>query len=423
MPNRPVDDCFFTDQDRLTHREALELIGARVAPVGTIEQVALLEALGRIAATTVAARRPVPGHANAAVDGYAFSSRDYDPAAGNRLPVTGRAAAGAPLAGDLSPGSAVRIFTGAVIPDGLDTVAMQEDVRIEQAGAAAFAWLPAGLETGANRRRAGEDLAAGDPIVSAGQRLRPQEIAGLASAGVADLACWTRLRVALVSSGDEVVPAGQELAPGQVHDANAPMLEALVRTTGARPRPIGILRDDRALVRKALAETAAASDLIISSGGASQGEEDHIAAALAEIGHRHLWQIAVKPGRPMFFGQIGRCLYLGLPGNPVAVFVCFLLYARPLIRRLGGESPTEPVRFRVRAGFELASKKPGRREFWRAMLRIEPDGPVALKYPRDGSGLITSLRASDGLIEVAEDVTAIRPGDLVDFIPYSEFGI
>ena len=423
MPVRPVDDCFFTDKDRLTHKAALELIVARVEPAGQREDVPIGESLGRIAAGRVNAPRPIPGHANAAVDGFAYAGRDYDPAKGARLQIAGRAAAGAPLAAVPPAGSAVRIFTGAVMPEGHDSVAMQEDVGIEEVAGQSFVLLPPGLKPGANRRKAGEDVAAGEAIVEAGKRLRPQEIAALASAGFATVACSRPVRVGLLSSGDEVVPAGQALGLGQVHDANGPMLEALVRSAGAIPSLLGIVPDDAGAVRRLLLQAAGTHGLIISSGGASQGEEDHIARELSRLGHRHLWQIAVKPGRPMLFGQIGRCLFLGLPGNPVAVFVCFLLYARPILARLAGETWREPTRFRVRAGFEVKRKKADRREFWRGRLEAGPDGPVAIKDPRDGSGLISSLRAADGLIDIPEQHGDVVPGQLVDFIPFTEFGI
>jgi molybdopterin molybdotransferase len=423
MAERPADDCFFTDKDRLTHRAALDLITAGVLPLAERERVRLTDALGRVAAERVTAPRPVPGHANAAVDGYAFAFRDYDAALGARLRIAGRSAAGSPFRGTVWPGEAIRIFTGAVMPEGLDSVVMQEDVSLGAEGGAATVRLPKGLRAGANRRKAGEDLAIGDAAVEAGRRLRPQDIAALASIGAATVTCSSRPRVAILSSGDEVVPAGTALRGGEVYDANAPMLEALVRTAGGVPYVLGIVPDDGVAVRRLMERAACEHDLIISSGGASQGEEDHISRTLGQIGRRHLWQIAVKPGRPMLFGQVGRCLFLGLPGNPVAVFVCFLLYARPILARLAGEAWREPVRFRVKAGFEVGRKKADRRELWRGSLEAGPQGPVAIKYPRDGSGLISSLRASDGLIEVAEEVTSVAVGDWVDFIPYSELGI
>jgi molybdopterin molybdotransferase len=270
---------------------------------------------------------------------------------------------------------------------------------------------------------AGEDVAAGETLLSPGHVLRPQDVGAIASVGARGALCRRRLRVGIFSSGDEIVPPGAALAHGQVFDANGPMLQALAATTGAAVEFLGILPDRAEAVREHLADAATRFELVISSGGASQGEEDHFARALAELGSRHLWQIAVKPGRPMFFGQIGDSVMLGLPGNPVAVFVCFLIYARPLIARLAGARWSEPRRFRLPAGFAFPNKKPGRREFWRGTIEPTPTGPVVRKFGRDGSGLITSLRTAEGLIEVPEAVTGIAEGEPVDFIPFSELGL
>jgi len=426
MPNKLVDDCFVSDKPRLMHAEALAILKARVGPVADTEVIALDAAAGRILAAPVVARRPVPAHTNAAVDGYAFAASDYDGAKGSTLPVAGRAAAGHPLGHRAALGTAVRIFTGAVVPDGHDTVVMQEDVTTDGDGGGVLVTIPAGLKAGANVRKAGEDVAAGAILAAAGTALRPQDLAAIASVGLGEVACYQRLRVAIVSTGDEVVRAGRAAAGadrGQVYDANAPMLAPLIAGTGAMPVDLGVLPDNRWAVQRALADAARAFDVIITSGGASRGEEDHVVAALDALGKRHLWQLAIKPGRPMSFGQIGDCVVLGLPGNPVAVFVCFLLYAWPLLRRMGGAAWPEPRRYRLPAMFAFPDRKVGRREFWRGMLRETPRGLAVDKFARDGSGLISGLCAADGLIDIPEDVTEVTPGDLVAFIPFSEFGI
>jgi molybdopterin molybdotransferase len=201
------------------------------------------------------------------------------------------------------------------------------------------------------------------------------------------------------------------------------MLAALVTSAGAVPTDLGVLPDDLAQVKRHLAKAAEEFDVIITTGGASRGEEDHLVAALDAIGKRHLWQLAIKPGRPMAFGQIGDCVFLGLPGNPVAVLVCFLLYAWPLLRRLGGAEWLEPRRYLLPALFAFPDRKVGRREFWRGVLKESPDGLAVDKFARDGSGLISGLREADGLIDISEDVTEIEPSDRVAFIPFSEFGI
>jgi molybdopterin molybdotransferase len=264
---------------------------------------------------------------------------------------------------------------------------------------------------------------AGATLLQTGAVLRPQELAALASIGKAEIACFARLKVAIVSTGDEVVRAGASFAEGQVYDANAPMLAALIASAGALPTDLGVLPDKRQEVERRLAEAARNFDAVVLSGGASRGEEDHVVAALDALGKRHLWQLAIKPGRPMSFGQIGDCVVLGLPGNPVAVFVCFLLYVWPLLRHLGGAEWPEPRRYRLPALFAFPGRKTGRREFWRGMLKETPHGLAVDKFARDGSGLISGLRAADGLIDIPEEVAEVRPGDMVAFIPFAEFGI
>jgi molybdopterin molybdotransferase len=337
--------------------------------------------------------------------------------------VTGQAAAGHPFAGAVAPESAVRIFTGAVMPAGCDTVAMQEDVRLERSGDELWTFIPGGLKHGANQRLAGEDAPAGGVLLVAGTRLRPQDVASVASTGRERLACYEKLKVAILSTGDELLRPGQTFSPGRVYDANAAMLEALIGAVGAEAVDLGVLPDQAEKVKASLADAARAYDCIIISGGASQGAEDHVVKSLDMLGKRHLWQIAIKPGRPMSFGQIGECVVLGLPGNPVAVFVCFLIYVRPVLTRLGGGTWPEPHRFPLSAAFSQ-KKKVGRREFWRAKLvSVGRKELQVAKFPRDGSGLISSLREADGLIEVVEDVGEVREGELVNFIPFSEFGL
>ena len=423
MTTKLSDDCFVHDKRRLSHGEALAILKERLAPVAGRQAVPLAEAAGRFLAEPAVAPRPVPAHTNAAVDGYSFAARDYDAAAGSVLPVEGRAAAGHRLQPAPAPGTAARIFTGAILPFGHDSVVMQEDVETRPDGHRTLVAIPAGLKPGANVRRAGEDVEAGATLAQPGTVLRAQDLAALASIGMGEAVCFARLKVAIVSSGDEVVRPGAPFVEGLVYDANAPMLQALVASAGAVPTDLGVLPDDPALMQRRLADAARRYDAIIVTGGASRGEEDHTVAALDALGKRHLWQLAIKPGRPMSFGQIGDCVLLGLPGNPVAVLVCFLLYAWPMLRRMGGAAWAEPHRYRLPALFACRGRKPGRREFWRGILTETPHGLGVDKFARDGSGLISGLRAADGLIEIPEDAGDVQPGDRVAFIPFSEFGI
>jgi len=422
MTAKLIDDCFVLDKDRLPHDEAIAILKSRVRPVVGVEQVKLAEAAGRFVAQAITSPRPIPAHDNAAVDGYAFAHSAYDQE-GARLKVIGQAAAGHPFKETPPPDSAARIFTGAVMPQGFDTVAMQEDVRLERKGDDIWALIPPGLKQGANRRLAGEDAQAGAVLLEDGARLRPQDVASAAATGLGLLSCYAKLKVAILSTGDEILRPGEAFSPGKVYDANAPMLQGLVQAAGVEAVELGVLPDKAELVRASLAAASRQYDVMIISGGASQGAEDHVVKSLDALGKRHLWQIAIKPGRPMSFGQIGDCVVLGLPGNPVAVFVCFLIYVRPVLTRLAGGVWPEPQRFPVQAAFSQ-KKKVGRREFWRARLTTGADGRLQVaKFPRDGSGLISSLREADGLIEVPEQVAEINQGDLVDFLPFSEFGL
>lgn len=423
MTKKLLDDCFLHDTDRMRHDVAIDLLRERITTVTTSEPVALGDAAGRILAEPAIAAVPVPLHTNAAVDGYAFQqTKDTRP--DQSLRVVGRAAAGHPFAGVIGAGESARIFTGAVLPDGTDTVVMQEDVSTSQEATVEIVHIPTGLKVGANVRRSGEDVGEGDELFGAGSRLRPQDLAALASIGLGKVSCFKPLRVAIVSTGDEVIPAGSRaLALGEVYDANAPMLNALAEKTGATVDDLGIWPDDADIVQANLKNAAEKYDVILTSGGASRGEEDHMVTALDAIGTRHMWQLAVKPGRPMSFGQIGDTIMVGLPGNPVAVFVCFLMYVAPMLGRLGGAAWSEPRRFMLPAAFEMKKRKTGRREFLRGFL-TDTDGQMAVaKYPRDGSGLISGLRAADGLIDIAEDTPSITPEDRIAFIPFSEFGI
>lgn len=419
MPHDLKDDCFLHDKDRLKHAEALAILKENIRPLAAGERVPLHEAAGRILHEAIIAPRPIPLTDNAAVDGYAFAHADYLAADGN-MPVSGRIAAG-----DLNPpalpsGHACRIFTGATMPAGADSVVMQEDTRSEDDKQVL---IPAGLKAGANCRKAGEDVAAGQALLAAGTFLRPQDIAAVASIGQAEIDVARRLRVGVFSTGDELVQPGENIAAGQVFDANRPLLMSLMASLPVSLHDLGILPDDREVVFSSLEAAARTHDVLITTGGASRGEEDHVIKAIEALGTRHMWQLAIKPGRPMSFGTMGQTTFMGLPGNPVAAMVCFLLYVRPLLLRLCGADWQEPTRYMLPAGFAIRSKKTDRREFLRGILRIDGGQLIADKYARDGSGLISSLRESDGLIELPEDVSTLSKGDPVAFLPYTAFGL
>lgn len=420
---RLIDDCFLHDRDRLRHHDALRLLKERISAVADVESLPLESVYERVLAEDITAPRNVPLADNSAVDGYAFRHADFDEA-GGFFRLDQRVAAGHAVNDSLAPWGAARIFTGAVMPPGADTVAMQEDCETHQQDGQNFVIVPQGLKKGANCRLAGEDVAEGTTILSAGQRLRPQDVAAIASTGRAQVPVFRKLKVALVSTGDELRRPGSLITLGDVYDSNHYLLRGLCVTLPLEVTDLGILRDDATEVEATLKEAAGRHDIILTTGGASRGEEDHVLGALDRLGSRHMWQLAIKPGRPMMFGSIGDCVFLGLPGNPVAAMVCFLLYARPVMSVLGGGAFLEPRGFRVPAGFEVPKKKADRREFYRATLRDDADGtPVAHKFMRDGSGLITGLREADGLIEIPEEATSVARGDLVTFLPFSSFGL
>lgn len=415
------DDCFAFGGPLMTAAEATQRIADRVPTITDSLTMPLQRAVGNVLAADAHAISASPPTDNAAVDGYAFCFADSIAGAETVLPVTGRSAAGHPLQGPLGPGNAVRIFTGAVVPDGADTVVMQEDVTVDSTGNVT---IPSGLKPGANRRRAGEDIAAGATLLRAGRRLGPAEIALLAAGGLTDVAVHRRPRVIIFSTGDEILRSGGAPQPGQVHDANGPMLLALLQRIGIAAEDGGILPDDPAIVARALSDAAARCDLVLTSGGASTGDEDHVRTVVADLGAVHLWRLAVKPGRPLAFGHVAGRAFVGLPGNPVAVMACFLMFVRPLLDRLEGAVPQPLRRWPVRAGFTMTSK-PDRREWLRGTLAPDDstatDGDwIASRYPRQGSGIIHSLTDSDGLIEIAEDVTQVAPGDRLGFISFRE---
>ncbi|MCZ8041515.1 MAG: molybdopterin molybdotransferase MoeA [Beijerinckiaceae bacterium] len=398
----------------MTLEEAATRVATLAAPVAGIETVALAQADGRVLARDIAAPLDLPPFANSAVDGYAVRHGDLAPAGASRLPVGGRVAAGADAAGVAVQGIAVRVFTGAPMPQGADTVFMQEDVVLE----GAVAVLPPGLAKGANARPAGEDIARGAPAAAAGQRLRPQDLALLSALGLTDVAVRRRPRVAIFSTGDELTEPGQPLGPAAIYDANRALLRAMVTRAGAEVVDLGILRDEPAGLARSLADAAASCDLVLTSGGVSTGEEDHVKAALEQVGDLAFWRIGIKPGRPVALGRIGSVPFIGLPGNPVAVFVTFAFVARALIARLAGTAPVRPVALPVRLGFPYR-KKEGRREYVRVSLEPGADGiMIARKHPQDGAGVLTSLTRTDGLVELAEDTTKIAEGMVVPFLAY-----
>ncbi len=417
------DDCFAFGGPMMSVDEAVSIIAARVTAVQDIETVSLTAADGRILSKQISAPLPLPPFTNSAVDGYAVRSGDLaqveeqeqEQEQEQALPVAGRVQAGAAAQGPIEPGHAVRIFTGAPMPQGADTVFMQEDVRLDQGRVV----LPVGLKPGANVRMAGEDIPAGHSALAAGQRLRPQDVALVAAFGLTHVEVRRRIRVAVFSTGNELVSPGASRGAAQLFDSNRFMLMAMLVRLGCEVSDLGILTDDRVSLASALKSVAGTLDLILTTGGVSTGEEDHVKAAVESVGTLVLWRMAIKPGRPVAMGIIGGTPFIGLPGNPVASFVTFVHVVRPTVLALAGAAQQHLIPMPVRAAFTY-KKKIARREYVRVNLRKGENGVLeAVKFPREGAGLLSSLVDTDGLVELGEEITLVELGQTVGFLGYA----
>ena len=391
--------------------EALADLRARLSPVTATEVCGVASASGRVLATPVTAARAHPPLPNTAVDGYGFAGGK--PAGPHTLPlVSAVAAAGAAPDTVVPEGHAIRILTGAALPPGVDTVVLQEDVRVADGAL----HLTGPIKPGANTRAAGEDVTEGQTLAEAGRRLTPADLGLLSATGVADVTVRRPLRVAVLSTGDELVDAGQSAASGQIYDANRPMLLAQVAALGHHTLDMGRVPDNRAALRATLDRAAAEADVILTSGGASAGDEDHVSALLKDSGSMALWRVAIKPGRPLALGIWQGAPVFGLPGNPVAALVCTLVFAAPALSVLAGGGWITPQGHDLPAAFEKR-KKAGRREFLRARVR---DGRVEV-FASEGSGRISGLSWADGLVELPDGALHVQPGDPVRYIPWSGF--
>ena len=394
-------------------REALDYLLAQAKPLSETEQVPLTEALGRVLAEPVRSQVDVPPWDNSAMDGYAVNTRDLED--NQTLRIAQRIPAGS-SGSPLEPGTAARIFTGAPVPEGADAVVMQEVCEAE-GETLRILELP---KPAANIRRAGEDILQGEEVLARGIRLQPQQLGLAASVGVAELRVYRRLKVAIFSSGDELVMPGGELGPGQIYNSNGFTLRGLVERLGCEVIELGMVEDTLEATCSALQRGAREADLILASGGVSVGEEDHVKPAVEQLGSLDLWKVAIRPGKPLAFGHVAQTPFIGAPGNPVSLFVTVMVFARPFLLRMQGvDQDYLPTPLRATAAFEKGSHDK-RQEYARGRLEIDDEGRAVVRlYPNRSSGVLSSVAWANGLA-VLPPLTAVAPGDSIEFIPFSE---
>ena len=403
------------DPKSLSADAALEQIKSGAIRIKGIEKIAIRAALNRILAEDIRSHINVPTGTNSAMDGYAVNSADIPSGASAELNVLGTAWAGKPFDGKLTAGSCVRIMTGAIMPDGADTVIIQEDVQVTGAGII----IDGATRKGDNVRQAGEDIAAGDLILTRGRRLNPADIGLIASLGIAEVCVVRRLRVAFFSTGDELRSIGEPLSDGAIYDSNRYTLYGMLERMGADIIDMGVIKDDRDDLEQAFSTAAANADVLITSGGVSVGEADYIKEILAKLGKVDFWKVAIKPGRPLAFGQVGNAVFFGLPGNPVSVMVTFYEFVQPALRKMIGEDNAGILSLRARCDSRL-KKRPGRVEYQRGILQKDQDGNlVVVKTGAQGSGILRSMSQANCFIILPIDSAGVEPGAFVDIQPFS----
>ncbi len=398
----------------IPYEDALQQLLERALFIEESESLPVVEALGRVLAEDIRSEIDVPPLANSAMDGYAIRIADVQPGGETRLRVTQRIPAGE-VGEAVETGTAARIFTGAPIPPNADAVIMQEQVCVEGDEIV----FSAEVAPGQNIREAGEDIRAGQVILGNGTRLRAQELGLAASVGRDRVTVCRRPRVGIFFTGDELVEPGQPLAPGQIYDSNRYTLHGLLQSLGCEIIDLGIVGDTLGQTLEALQKASQRADLVITSGGVSVGEEDHVRAALEQLGELDMWRIRIKPGKPLAFGFVGDTAFLGLPGNPVSVFATFCLFVAPFLKQMTGANDVVAEPLQVRAAFDWP-RPDSRREFARARLRRDEEGQlVAEVYSNQSSGVLMSTSWADGLVEIPED-SVVKPGDIINYYAFRD---
>ncbi len=399
----------------VSYDDALRSLLNKVSATEMVENKPLLEALSRILAQSIQSSINVPPADNSAMDGYAINTADIATAGTTKLRVSQRIAAG-DTGQTLKPGTAARIFTGAPIPPGANAVIMQEQVEAI-ADTIEFKVRPSEQQ---NIRLAGNDIKIDDKILDQGCLLRPQALGLAASIGLQSLPVFQKIRVGIFFTGDELVEPGEALAPGKIYDSNRYTLHGMLQKLGCDIVDLGLVGDTLDATKTAMLEATDKADLVVTCGGVSVGEEDHVRIAIEQLGDLHLWRLAIKPGKPLAFGNINQTPFIGLPGNPVSVFATFMLFVSPVIKTLQGRYWQKPTAIPVTAGFDWP-KPDSRREFLRARLEQDEDlALIARIYPNQDSGVLTSTAWAQGFVEIAEGAT-VKTGDEVNYLPFSEF--
>ncbi|HYA19087.1 MAG TPA: gephyrin-like molybdotransferase Glp [Burkholderiales bacterium] len=399
------------DPDSMPVAKAREFIQAYLTPITGTEKVNIRAALGRVLAEDIVSSINVPAHVNSAMDGYAVRFKDLSAQGETILRMIGTALAGKPFAGRIGDQQCVRIMTGAVLPDGADTVIMQEHASPD----GQMIRFRGAQKAGQNIRQAGEDLAIGQVVLKSGKHIRPAELGLIASLGIAEIAVRRRLRVAFFSTGDELRSIGSPLAEGQIYDSNRYTLYGMLTNLGAEILDMGVVKDDPASLEQALSEAAATADVVITSGGVSVGEADYIKELLSRLGEVVFWKIAMKPGRPLAYGKIGKSHFFGLPGNPVSVMVTFYQFVRDALLILMGRKGDIAVPV-LKANCNSALKKaPGRTEFQRGILSQDAKGVWSVRVTGEqGSGILRSMSEANCFIVLPENQGNVVPDTLVD---------
>lgn len=416
-PIQHTESCQDRDDSSIGMAQAIDLIRQQIRPITGFQSVALREGLGRILAEPVISPMNVPAHRNSAMDGYALRGSDLPQQGERSLQLVGTAFAGRPYTGDVQSGQCVRIMTGAKMPDDCDSVVIQEHARVEGDRIS----IDDSNRVGQNVRQAGEDIAVSAEVFPAGRKLGPAQLGLLASLGIPEVRVRRRPRVAFFSSGDEIKSIGETLAEGQIYDSNRYTLYGMLRQLGAEAVDLGVIPDREKEITDALQAAAVEADMILTSGGVSVGEADHVVAALHRLGRIHFSKVAIKPGRPLTFGHIGDTPFFGLPGNPVAVMITFLQFTRLAILQMMGAKAAPPPTFTARCRSVLR-KSPGRTEFQRGILQRSENGELFVESSgRQGSGILSSMSDADCFILLSEEQAHVEAGNTVQVQPFALF--